>query len=80
VRFVVSAEIFELFPGLKLPVAVAEGVEVTAGRTEVEKLWQQAWDGAARVAPTFGNAQSHPRVAAWRDARVRSPTLPATRF
>jgi DNA/RNA-binding domain of Phe-tRNA-synthetase-like protein len=68
VRFVVSSEIFELFPGLNLPVAVAEGVDATADRTEVEKLWWQAWDEAPRVAPTFGNAQSHPRVAAWRKA------------
>ena len=67
-RFVVSSEIFELFPGIKLPVAVAEGVNATADRTEVEKLWQQAWDEAARVASTFGNDQSHPRVATWRKA------------
>ncbi len=56
------------FPSIKLPVAVAEGVDATADRTEVEKLWQQTWDEAARVASTFGNAQSHPRVATWRTA------------
>jgi len=47
---------------------VGESVEVTAVRTEVEKLWQLAWDEAARVALTFANTQSHPRVAAWREA------------
>ena len=67
-RFVVSPEIFELYPGLRLPVAVAEGVEAAADAAGVEKLWRQAWEEAGHSAPTYGNAQSHPRVAAWRDA------------
>jgi DNA/RNA-binding domain of Phe-tRNA-synthetase-like protein len=68
VRFVVSPEIFELYPGLKLPVAVAEGVEAAADSLGVEKLWRHAWEDARQSAPNYGNAQSHPRVAAWRDA------------
>jgi DNA/RNA-binding domain of Phe-tRNA-synthetase-like protein len=68
VRFVVSPEIFELYPGLRLPVAVAEGVEATTDTAGVEKLWRQAWEKAGRSAPTYGNAQSHPRVVAWRHA------------
>ena len=67
-RFVVDPEIFEFYPGLRLPVAVAEGVEAAADPTGVEKLWRQAWEEAGQSAPTYGNAQSHPRIAAWRDA------------
>jgi DNA/RNA-binding domain of Phe-tRNA-synthetase-like protein len=67
-RFVVSPEIFELYPGLRLPVAVAQQVEPTAQRAGVKKLWEQAWERAGGLAPTYGNAQSHPRVAAWREA------------
>ena len=67
-RFVVSPEIFELYPGLRLPVAVADDVEAAADTAGVEKLWRQAWEEAGHSAPTYGNAQSHPRVAAWRDA------------
>ena len=69
-RFVVEPEIFELYPGLRLPVAVAERVEAAADSTGVEKLWRQAWEEAGQSALTYGNAQSHPRIAAWRDAMV----------
>jgi DNA/RNA-binding domain of Phe-tRNA-synthetase-like protein len=68
VRFVVSPEIFELYPGLRLPVVVAEGVEAAADSSGVKKLWRQAWEEAGQSAAKYGNAQSHPRVAAWRDA------------
>ena len=67
-RFVVDPEIFKLYPGLRLPVAVAENVEAAADTAGVEKVWRQAWEEAGRSAPTYGNAQSHPRVTAWRDA------------
>jgi DNA/RNA-binding domain of Phe-tRNA-synthetase-like protein len=72
VRFVVSPKIFELFPGLKLPVVVAQGIEPTANSIRVEKLWREAWEEAGLLASTYANAQSHPRVAAWREA------MPAT--
>ena len=67
-RFVVAPEIFELFPGLKLPVAVAENVSPSADVAEVEELWRQSWEDACRSASDYDNAQSHPRVAAWRTA------------
>jgi DNA/RNA-binding domain of Phe-tRNA-synthetase-like protein len=68
VRFVVSPKIFELYPGLKLPVVVAQGLEPTANSIRVEKLWREAWEEAGLLASTYANAQSHPRVAAWREA------------
>ncbi len=64
----VSSEIFELFPGLRLPVAVVDGIEADAEHPEVQELWQRAWAEASREASSYGNAQSHPRVAAWREA------------
>ena len=67
-RFVVSPEIFKLYPGLRLPVAVAEDVEADVDAAGVEKLWRQAWEEAGQLVPNYGNAQSHPRVAAWREA------------
>ena len=67
-RFVVSPKIFELYPGLKLPVVVAQGLEPTANSIRVEKLWREAWEEAGLLASTYANAQSHPRVAAWREA------------
>jgi DNA/RNA-binding domain of Phe-tRNA-synthetase-like protein len=68
VRFVVSPEIFQLYPGLRPPVAIAEGVEVPTHTAGVETLWRQAWEDAGRSASSYGNAQSHPRIAAWRMA------------
>jgi DNA/RNA-binding domain of Phe-tRNA-synthetase-like protein len=68
VRFVVSPKVFELYPGLKLPVVVAQGVEPTANSIRVEKLWRETWEEAGLLASAYANAQSHPRVAAWREA------------
>lgn len=64
----VSPRIFELFPGLRLPVAVADGIEADARYPEVQELWRRAWAEASREASSYGNAQSHPRVTAWREA------------
>jgi DNA/RNA-binding domain of Phe-tRNA-synthetase-like protein len=67
-RFVVAPEVFELFPGLKLPVAVAEGVRAATDPSGIEMLWRQSWEAAARTSSNYDNAQSHPRVAPWREA------------
>lgn len=66
--FAVSSEVFELFPGLKLPFAVAHGIEADAEHPGVRELWRRAWAEASREASSYGNAQSHPRVAAWCEA------------
>lgn len=70
-RFVVAPEVFELFPGLKLPVAVAEGIRAPTDAPGIETLWRQAWEEAARTAPDHESPQSHPRVAPWREAMKR---------
>ena len=67
-RFVVSPEIFKLYPNLRLPVVVAGGVDAAADPAGVERLWRQAWEEAGHSAPNYAKAQSHPRIAAWRDA------------
>jgi DNA/RNA-binding domain of Phe-tRNA-synthetase-like protein len=67
-RFIVASEVFELFPGLKLPVAVAEGIHPTTDAPGIETMWQQSWEEAARTASDYRSPQSHPRVAPWREA------------
>jgi DNA/RNA-binding domain of Phe-tRNA-synthetase-like protein len=67
-RFVVASEVFELFPGLKLPVAVAEGIHPTPDAPGIETVWRQSWEEAARTASDYESPQSHPRVAPWREA------------
>jgi DNA/RNA-binding domain of Phe-tRNA-synthetase-like protein len=65
-RFRVEPEIFGHFPGMRIAVAFARGVENARGCDAVDRLWREAWSEAAAHAQ-YGNAQSHPRVAPWRD-------------
>lgn len=67
-RFIVGSEVFELFPGLKLPVAVAEGIHPTTDAPGIQTMWRRSWEEAARKASDYENPQSHPRVAPWREA------------
>ncbi|MDQ2672176.1 MAG: phenylalanine--tRNA ligase beta subunit-related protein, partial [Actinomycetota bacterium] len=67
-KFTVASEVFGLFPGLKLPVAVAEGIHLTTEAPGIETMWRQSWEQAARTASDYESPQSHPRVAPWREA------------
>lgn len=66
-RFEVAPEVFAAFPGMRIAVAVASGVENAAPRPKVDAFWRAAWAAAAPTATTYGNAQSHPRVQPWRE-------------
>lgn len=65
-RFSVQPEVFALFPGMRISVAVALGIDNATTRPEIESAWRQAWlaGGENRI---YGNAQSHPRIRPWRD-------------
>ncbi len=65
-EFVVNPEIFERFPGMRIAVAVAHGVDNAGDRPAIAAEWRAAWAGAAEAA-AHGNAQSHPRVRPWRE-------------
>jgi DNA/RNA-binding domain of Phe-tRNA-synthetase-like protein len=65
--FSVSPEVFAAFPGLRLAVAVAEGIANQHERPAVEAEWAETWRAAAAEAAQYGNAQSHPRIRPWRD-------------
>jgi DNA/RNA-binding domain of Phe-tRNA-synthetase-like protein len=65
-RFLASAEVFAAFPGLRLAVAVAHGIDNQTERPELEADWAAEWQAAAGAA-VYGNAQSHPRVRPWRE-------------
>ena len=58
--------VFDRFPGLRLPVAVAAGLRPTDAASAVDSLWAAAWKTAARHAE-HGNPQSHPYVKPWRE-------------
>ncbi len=65
-RFDVSEEIWEIFPEMRIVVAVVEGLDNRVERPELTAVWQGAWRRAAEL--DLPNPQSHPRIAAWRDA------------
>ncbi|MEI2701835.1 MAG: phenylalanine--tRNA ligase beta subunit-related protein [Baekduia sp.] len=67
-RYAIAPEIFGLFPGMRVAVAVAEGVDNTSPRPAVEALWRESWERAGALATEYANAQSHPHVAPWRGA------------
>lgn len=66
VQFRVAPEVFARFPGMRIAVVVATGLDNAADRPGVAATWQRAWAGAAREA-AHGNAQSHPHVRSWRE-------------
>lgn len=68
-RFVVHAEVFERFPGLRIATVATRGIAsgTAEAEAEVEARWRAAWDGAREAAAPYGNAQSHPRVRPWRE-------------
>ena len=68
--FKVEPKIFAMFPGLRLAVAVARGVDNTAKDAALIEAWQRAWTSTpAQIGG--GDRQSHPRIKPWRDAWKR---------
>jgi DNA/RNA-binding domain of Phe-tRNA-synthetase-like protein len=65
---IVDEKIWDLFPGMRLVVAVAEGLDNVAERPGLEAAWRGVWAEAAEEARRYGNARSHPQVGAWREA------------
>ena len=63
--FRVDAELFGLFPGMHLVVAVAHSLENSDAKAAIDALWREAWKSASAL--EVPNAQSHPRVRAWRE-------------
>lgn len=78
VRFDVEPEILEAFPGVRIVVVQADGIDNTRPSQEAEERWRAAWAGAA-AAQEHGNAQSHPRVRPWRE-RMQAVGVPAKKF
>ncbi len=64
-QFDVEPDIFKLFPGLHLVLALPGPLDNRKHGGEVEKYWKEAWNQAGRL--DLQNAQSHPRVKTWRE-------------
>jgi DNA/RNA-binding domain of Phe-tRNA-synthetase-like protein len=64
--FFVEPDVFTRFPGMRLAVVVAHDIDNRPERPEVFAAWADAWAAAVSALAPYGNAQSHPRVVAWR--------------
>lgn len=73
----VRPEIWDLYPGMRIAVVRAAGVDNRSPRPAVAAAWRAAWEAAGGYA--VDNAQSHPRVAPWREA-IRATGAPAKKF
>jgi DNA/RNA-binding domain of Phe-tRNA-synthetase-like protein len=65
-ELVADPDVFSRFPGLRVVVVAAAGVDNQSARELVSAQWRDAWIGATQAA-VYGNAQSHPRIRPWRD-------------
>lgn len=64
---IAAPEVFTRFPGLRVAVAVARGLDNAAAHLDIEGVWRAAWQAGAAEGAPYGNAQSHPRVRPWRE-------------
>jgi DNA/RNA-binding domain of Phe-tRNA-synthetase-like protein len=77
-RFTIQPAIFDLFAGLRIPVAVALGIDNSGAQPEIEAEWREAW-AEASAAAAYGNPQSQPRIRPWRD-RFRAMGISGKEF
>ena len=68
--FKVEPKVFETFPGLRLAVAVARGVDNTNEDPGLSEAWNRAWESVATQVDAAAR-QSHPRIKPWRQAWKR---------
>ena len=64
-EFRVEPDLFVKFPGAHLAVAVIHGLDNERAPADLERHWTETWEHAGRI--EVKNAQSHPRVNAWRE-------------
>lgn len=65
-RITIAPGILDAFPGLRVAVLLARGLDNHTPRPTLSDEWNEVWKDARRF-ETYGNAQSHPRVGPWRE-------------
>jgi DNA/RNA-binding domain of Phe-tRNA-synthetase-like protein len=66
-QLLAAADVFARFPGLRVAVAVAHGLDNAAARPAIAAAWHAAWGQATVAGAPYGNAQSHPHIKPWRE-------------
>ncbi|HEX9992986.1 MAG TPA: phenylalanine--tRNA ligase beta subunit-related protein [Acidimicrobiales bacterium] len=70
-RFSIEDAVLERFPGMRVVGVVASGLDNRDPDGRVAAEWDADWRRAGALAGDYANAQSHPNVAAWREALRR---------
>src|SRR5712692_5490156 len=78
-QFIVQPDIFERFPGIRIAVVIADGVNNQIDQPQIAARWREIWAEAAKKAAVYGNAQSHPYVQPWRE-RFRAMKVSSKEF
>ncbi len=69
-RFSVSPDVFDAFPGMRIVAVLARDVNNGIVSPALANQWQKAWS-MAEERREYGNSQSHPFVAPWRNSIQR---------
>ncbi len=64
---IIDSSVWEAFPGLQIVVAAGDGLENASERPSAGQFLQQVQEGL-RKGWGYPNPQSHPHIAAWREA------------
>lgn len=70
-RLVVEEDVLHHFNGMRVVGLVASGLANRDDDGRVAAEWEADWERAGRLRDDHPNAQSHPNVAAWREALKR---------
>ena len=77
----VHPQVFEKLPGLQVLVfTFPSDVHYTDSKEDCSKLLADAWTGCRSVISQYANPQSHPRLAAWRQAYTNHLQLPTKKY
>ena len=66
--FAVEPAVFDRFPGMRLVIVAAAGLDARDPRPEITRRLEAAWVQAGQEASRCGSPQAHPRVRPWRRA------------
>ncbi len=64
-HFQVDPKVYHSFPGMRLAIAVTEGLDNRTAQVPVSELWQQTWQNVTQLG--VDDARVHPYVKAWRE-------------
>lgn len=70
-RLTIDEAVLDRFEGMHVVGVVASGLANTDEGGRVAAEWDADWAAAGRLRDEYANAQSHPNVAAWREALKR---------